>query len=106
MARKPSAAEKALRADYLDYVEAMEARAERDTNGVLWNRRGRAKRDAGLMRQWDLFTRSWAHMEPYASEELLTWYAIHGRMTFTEYRTQIRTDIREAREAYFDSLAG
>lgn len=105
MARKPRPHERALRADYLDYAENMAACAERDTNGVLWSRRGAAKRDAGLVRDWDLFRAEWAHVEPYMSEELREWFADNGRMTFTEYRSQIRAYQREAYADYKNSLA-
>lgn len=104
MSRKPRPHEVALKSDWLDYAQGLLNRAERETNGVLWSRRGAAKRDAGLIRDWDLVAAEWAHVEPYMSEELLSFFAEAGRMTFTQYRAQIRADRAEAYAEWRESL--
>ena len=104
MARKPRTSETQLRADYLDYAENMAANAETGTNGVLWSRRGTVRLDSGQIVAWELFSRPWAHVACYASEELRAWFEDHGRMSFTDYRDQVRGYNREAYADYLESL--
>lgn len=105
MGRKLRPHEVALKSDYVDYAENMAAHAEVATNGVLWNRKGAAKRDAGRITAWELFTGSWSVVGAYASDELIEWFVWNGRMTFTEYRAQVREYNREAYANYLESVA-
>lgn len=102
MARAPRANEVALRMEYLEYAESLEARATDDICGVWYNRLGAAKHAAGKLSQWDMFVRPWHHVARYASEELVQWFADHGRLSFTDYREQTRETMRDA---YADYLA-
>ena len=102
MPRKPRTDELALTMDYLDYLESLEARATDAISGVWYNRLGASKHAAGELSQWDMFRRPWRHVARYASEELTLWFQIHGRLTFTEYREQLR---QSRREEYLDYLA-
>ena len=63
------------------YLEAQHARAQEDTGGALLNSRGR---EAGIS-SWSLFYGPAQRMRAYASEELLEWFAKHGRMTFEQF---------------------
>lgn len=92
MARKPRANEIALQMEYLDYLESLESRATEDICGVWYNAAGAARRAAGLLDQWDMFRRPWHHVARYASEELTEWFRMNGRMTFTDYRSQMRQE--------------
>lgn len=92
MARKPTAAEQQLTFDYLDYLEALESRATEDICGVWYNARGAARHAEGYLSQWDMFRRPWHHVARYASEELTEWFRMNGRMTFTDYRSQMRQE--------------
>lgn len=103
MARKPTAAERQLTADYLDYLESLEARATDAICGVWYNKRGAARHAAGLLSQWDMFRRPWAQVACYASEELTGFFQSYGRVSFTEYREQVREANREAYAAYLDA---
>lgn len=105
MARKPSAAESQLKRDYFDYLEAMESRALEATNGVWYNRLGAAKHADGQLSQWDLFRCPMAHVERYMSEELLEFLSTESRLSFTEYREQIREFNREQYLDYLESVA-
>ena len=102
MSRKPTAAEAQLTRDYFDYLESLESRATEDISGVWFNRLGAAKRADGQLSQWDMFRRPWGHVARYASEELTEWFTLNGRLTFTEYREQMR---QARREEYLDYLA-
>lgn len=101
MARKPTASEQALTLEFFDYLESLMTRAENDICGVWYNRLGAAKHADGQLSQWDMFRRPWGHVARYASEELSTFFQYHGRLTFTEYREQIR---QSRREEYLDYL--
>lgn len=70
-----------IRSEFSDYLEAQYAQAEHDTNGVLLNARGKAQGiDA-----FSLFYGNRVRVTAYASDELLDWFAEHGRTTFAEY---------------------
>lgn len=56
-------------------------RALEGTGGVLVNKRGRALKIDGL----DLFTGPLARAQKYASEELLEYWRVNGRMTMAHY---------------------
>lgn len=105
MARKPTLAEVQMKMDFFDYLESLETRATEDIAGVWYNRLGAAKHAAGTLSQWDMFSRPWAHVARYASEELTLWFAMNGRMTFTEYREQIRQNNREEYQNWLDYRA-
>lgn len=90
MTRKPSHSEKMIRSDYSDYTDSLESRAETDCNGFLYSRKGKDAYANGKITQYDLFTRPWHYMKAYASEELIEFFRFHGRITFTDYRAQMR----------------
>ena len=100
MARKPTAAEQVTKFAYLDYLESLETRATEDICGVWYNTLGAAKHASGELSQWDMFSRPWHHVARYASEELTAWFAVNGRMTFTEFRQAERDFMWEQRESY------
>lgn len=62
-------------------VQAEYEAAERDTNGVMLNARGRAAR----IDPYSLFTHNQTYFKAYASEELVEWRAQHGHVTFTAF---------------------
>lgn len=92
MARKATAAEQQLTFAYLDYLESLMTRAEDEICGVWYNATGRAKHADGLLDQWDMFRRPWHHVARYASEELTEFFRMNGRLTFTDYRSQMRQE--------------
>lgn len=104
MARLPRASEVLLKMEFFDYLESLETRATEDISGVWYSRLGAAKHAAGELSQWDMFRRPWAHVARYASEELILWFAHNGRLSFTEYREQIRQNNREEYQNYLDYL--
>lgn len=77
-------ADKQLRADYETWVDIQWMQAEDDCRGVLLNAQGRA---AGVDAR-SLFSGPVARASKYASEELLSWWGRHGRLTFAAYRYQ------------------
>lgn len=81
------------RAEYQAHLEAAYARAERETNGYLLNRAGRA---AGID-SYSLFTGPHARACKYASTELLEHWAAHPRVSFTEFEHDwATTELRAA----------
>lgn len=105
MARKERASEIALKMEFFDYLESLETRATEDICGVWYNALGASKHASGELSQWDMFRRPWSHVARYASEELAAWFAMNGRMTFTEYREQTRENIREQWLDYLANVA-
>lgn len=77
--------EQALRGMYEEYVYLQWLGAEEATRGHLLSPAGEA---AGI-EVLSLFSGPAARARKYASEDLLRWWADHGRMTFTEYRAMV-----------------
>ncbi len=73
-----------MRRDFEDYREQQHAAASHDCNGVLLNRAGQA---AGID-TYSLFIGPRARAVKYASDELIEWWATHGRMTVTDFEAQ------------------
>ncbi|TXK17386.1 hypothetical protein [Homoserinibacter sp. GY 40078] len=73
-----------LRSEFEDYREQAYERAAEACRDHLLNRRGRAAH----VDPYSLFMGPWARVQAYASEELLEWFAEHGRMTFEEFERQ------------------
>lgn len=73
-----------MKTDYDAALVAAMRHAERDTNGVLVNRDGRAK---GITAD-SLFTGNTDRAIRYASEELIEHWSHHGRLTLTTFETQ------------------
>lgn len=94
--RQPSAREKMIRSDYLDYILYLEETAEFTCNGVFFNRAGQLAYDAGRIRGQDMFTRPWHQIRKYASEELIEFFDEFGRMSWTEYRAQFNNERAQA----------
>lgn len=81
-AQRAGMTEREARSSYEEMVSFEYLRAAEETRGELLSRRGRA---AGVSPE-ALFRGSLAQMEPYASEELRSYWARHGRTTWTAYR--------------------
>ena len=73
-----------MRAEYELYRHARFLRAHTELRGELLNAAGRAARIDSA----SLFLGRWSRVERYASEELLSWFAQHGRLTVDEFETQ------------------
>ncbi|MBO2461161.1 hypothetical protein [Actinomadura violacea] len=80
------AKERRLRSDYQDYIEASYLAAEAETRGQVLNAAGWA---AGVDPK-SLFSGQWSRARKYASEELLNFWAEHGRITYSEFKRQSR----------------
>ena len=76
------------RASYRDKLQSDYWAAEEATNGYLLNRQGE---DAGIDPR-DLWLRNEAYARRWASEELLAWWDVHGRVTFEEWKAQLLGD--------------
>jgi hypothetical protein len=76
----------ALRSDYDLYVHAAWLKAEADCNGYLLSRAGLA---AGIDPA-ELWSMNTARAMRLASEELIEWWGLHGRWTYTTFKTQAR----------------
>lgn len=74
----------AMRREFEDYREQQHASASHDCNGVLLNRAGQA---AGID-TYSLFIGPRVRAVKYASDELIEWWATHGRMTVTDFEAQ------------------
>ena len=83
-----------IRAEFEDYREQAYEKAAEACRDHLLNRRGRA---AGIA-PFSLFMGPWSRVQAYASEELLEWFAVNGRMTFEEFERQ-RADALRYEEA-------
>lgn len=81
-AQRAGMTERDARGDYEELLNFEYVRAAEETKGEMLSRRGRA---AGVSAE-ALFRGSLAQMEPYASEELRSYWARHGRLTWSAYR--------------------
>lgn len=77
--------EKQARTEYEDQVAYEFQRAHEETRGSLLSRRGRA---AGVSTE-ALFRGPLSQVEPYASEELRSYWARHGRLTWAAFRYEV-----------------
>lgn len=73
------------RRDYEDRLAFDYARANEQTKGELLSRRGKA---AGVSAE-SLFRGPLSQVEPFASEELRSYWARNGRMTWSAYRYEV-----------------
>lgn len=105
-ARRPGrklSPERMCREEYDCYLFTQYMQAETDCRGQLLNRDGLA---ADVDPQ-ELFSGPAARARKYASEELRTWWARHGRITYTEWRFTWfgwESDREAARTAKMQSL--
>jgi hypothetical protein len=81
-----------MRRDFEDYREQQHAAASHDCNGQLLNRAGLA---AGI-NTYSLFIGPRARAETYASDELVEWWSLHGRMTVADFEAQTHDQIGSA----------
>ena len=73
-----------MRADFELYRHSRFLCAHTELRGELLNAAGRAARIDPV----SLFMGPWSRVERYASEELKSWFAQHGRLTVDEFETQ------------------
>jgi hypothetical protein len=105
-ARRPVrrlSAEQGCREEYDSFVHGSYISAETDCRGVLLNRSGLS---AGIDPS-SLFSGPASRVRKYASEELRSWFARHGRITYSEWKYQWfgrESDRNTARTARFQSL--
>jgi hypothetical protein len=86
-ARRPArrlSADQACREEYESFVQSSYVSAENECRGVLLNRDGIT---AGIDPS-SLFSGPASRVRKYASEELRTWFARHGRLTYGEWKYQ------------------
>lgn len=96
-------AEQSCREEYESFVQSSYVSAENDCRGVLLNRDGLA---AGIDPS-SLFSGPASRVRKYASEELRTWFARRGRITYGEWKYQWlgrESDRESARTARYQSL--
>jgi hypothetical protein len=84
---------KALKAAYEEFVYLQHLDAEAATNGYLLSQKGKAAGIDPVI----LFSGPIAHARPYASEELLRYWADNPRMTFTEFKANVSGGAKAAR---------
>jgi hypothetical protein len=100
-------ADQQLRADYETYIDSQWLQAESDCNGQLLTP---AARQLGIDAR-SLFSGSTARALKYASEELQSWWAAHGRLTLAAFRHQAfgrdsdRAAAEQAKLGHFDDAA-
>lgn len=105
-ARRPErrlSTEQQCREEYDVHTYTAYMNAEDECRGVLLNREGKAKDIDPL----SLFSGPAARARKYASEELKTWWARNGRITFAEWKFQWlgrESDRSAARTARYQSL--
>lgn len=105
-ARRPArrlSVERACREEYDAFVAGNYVSAETECRGVLLNRDGLA---AGV-HPGSMFSGPASRVRKYASEELRTWFARHGRITYGEWKYQWlgrESDRQAARTARYQSL--
>jgi hypothetical protein len=105
-ARRPGrrlSPEQACREEYESFVQGSYVAAENERRGVLLNRDGLA---AGTDPA-SLFSGPASRVRKYASEELRTWFARHGRITYGEWKYQWfgrESDRKTARTARYQSV--
>jgi len=76
------------RQSFRDYVYQQYLAAEDATNGYMLNKAGRT---AG-MDSYSLFVGNEARARKYASDELLEWWDVHGRVTLEEWKAELLGD--------------
>lgn len=84
-AQRAGMTEKQARAEYEDQIAYEFERAHEETRGSLLSKRGRA---AGVSTE-ALFRGPLSQVEPYASEELRSYWARHGRLTWSAFRFEM-----------------
>lgn len=84
VAQRNNVSEVEARREYNDMLAFEYMRATEETRGSLLSRRGLA---AGVSSE-SLFRGPLSQAEPYASEELRSYWARHGRLTWAAYRFQ------------------
>lgn len=84
-AQRAGMTEKQARAEYEDQIAYEFERAHEETRGSLLSKRGRA---AGVSTE-TLFRGPLSQVEPYASEELRSYWARHGRLTWSAFRFEL-----------------
>lgn len=84
-AQRAGMTEKQARAEYEDQIAYEFQRAHEETRGSLLSKRGRA---AGVSTE-ALFRGPLSQVEPYASEELRSYWARHGRLTWSAFRFEL-----------------
>lgn len=84
-AQRAGMTERQARAEYDDQVAFEVHRAHEETRGSLLSRRGVA---AGVSTE-ALFRGPLSQVEPYASEELRSYWARHGRLTWAAFRYEL-----------------
>lgn len=105
-ARRPArrlSPDQACREEYDSFLHTTYVTAETDCRGVLVNREGLA---AGIDPS-SLFSGPASRVRKYASEELRSWFARHGRITYGEWKYQWfgrESDRQNARAARYQSL--
>jgi hypothetical protein len=105
-ARRPArrlSPDQVCREEYDSFVEGSYVSAENECRGVLLNRNGRA---SGVDPA-SLFSGPASRVRKYASEELRTWFARHGRVTYSEWKYQWfgrESDRATARTARYQSV--
>lgn len=82
----------ACKKEFEVYREGQYRRALNDLGGALLNRDGQRK---GID-TWSLFIGPRRRAERWASEELVEWWARHGRMTYAQFEAQYVEQIWEA----------
>ncbi|NEA53578.1 DEAD/DEAH box helicase family protein [Streptomyces sp. SID13666] len=93
-----------LRREFMEWEESQFQLAEDITNGYMLSREGQK---AGLSHR-EVFSSgrlSGDRWRPYASEELIEWFALHPRMTYNQWRERQRDNDRIDRERYADDVA-
>ncbi|HEX3780313.1 MAG TPA: hypothetical protein VHX38_11645 [Pseudonocardiaceae bacterium] len=95
--------DKACREEYDSFVHLSYVSAENDCRGVLLNREAIS---AGIHPS-SLFQGPASRVRKYASEELRSWFAQHGRITYSEWKYEWlgrESDRKAARTARYQSL--
>lgn len=84
----------AMRAAYMEHAEQQYLAAEQETRGYLVNRKGQAE---GIDPK-SLFSGDRKRAMRYASEELLRFWASNPRLGYADFKAQVGTSTRAARE--------
>jgi hypothetical protein len=95
--------EQVCREEYDAYLYTSYLQAENDCRGVLLSREGQSK---GVDPE-TLFSGPASRVRKYASEELKTWFARNGRITYAEWKFQWlgrESDRQAAKTAQYQSL--
>jgi hypothetical protein len=100
---QPVNRERECRADYDTYNYTQFLQAQDECNGNLLNKKGRDK----VIDPESLFEGQASIANAYASDELMTWWAHNGRVTYAEWKFEALgrpSDRRAAQTARFQSL--